>query len=279
VITPSELLHTLGYSCQQLMDAELYDKALPIASLMEYLSNDITRSKQLTVKSRLLKALALVEIGYINEAYQLYNRVMSLKDLPKIGRTRESDFTGKKEGKDFYFPYQQRYNNHLPPEHDKNQEAIQNLLKVIPADVLTGLKKFSSPYVVDLLQYLRVSLLVRVGESENVEMPEKADFRLSLLKAAEEQLRQGTLKNVQINEEVGYLRERLEQLSLKQIDIPEAEIAEVKGKLAKAYETYAVPDDDQKNYYSNKEEEMCYADRRSQFMNLLMRARLTLARI
>jgi hypothetical protein len=132
--------------------------------------------------------------------------------------------------------------------------------------------------VVELVQYLRSVLLVRIGESENVEAPEKGELRMQLLKAGEEALRQGTLKNVQINEEVGYLREKLENLSLKQIDIPETEIADVKAKLAKCYETYTIPDDDQKNYYSNKEEEMCYADRRSQFMSLLLRARLLLAR-
>jgi hypothetical protein len=106
------------------MDAELYEKALPLASLMEYIASEISRSKVLTVKARLLKALALTEIGYLNEAYQLYNRVLSMKDLPKIGRTRESDSTTKKEGKNFYFPYQQRYHNHLSPEHEKNAEAI-----------------------------------------------------------------------------------------------------------------------------------------------------------
>ena len=100
-----------------------------------------------------------------------------------------------------------------------------------------------------------------------------------MLKAGEEAIRQGTLKNVQINEEVGYLRDKLEQLSLKQIDIPEVEITDMKAKLAKCYETYAISDDDQKTYYSNKEEEMCYADRRSQFMSLLLRGRMLLARI
>jgi hypothetical protein len=43
--------------------------------------------------------------------------------------------------------------------------------------------------VVELLQYLRAVMLVRLGESENVEAPEKGELRLSLLKAAEEQLR------------------------------------------------------------------------------------------
>jgi len=49
---------------------------------------------------------------------------------------------------------------------------------------------------VELIQYLRAVMLVRIGESENVEAPEKQDLRMSLLKAGEESLRQGTLKNV-----------------------------------------------------------------------------------
>lgn len=89
-------------------------------------------------------------------------------------------------------------------------------------------------------------------------------MRNQLLKAAEESLRQGILKNVQINEEVGYLKDKLEQLSLKQIDIPEQEIADAKARLAKCYEAYAITtEEDQKVFYSNKEEEMCYGDRRS----------------
>lgn len=124
VITPSELLNTLSSTIQSLLDADLHDKALPLASLMEYIAYDITKSKVLTVKARALKALCLTEIGYLNEAYQMYSRVLSVKDLPKNASTRESDFTVKKEGKNFYFPYQQRYHNHLPPDHEKNQEAI-----------------------------------------------------------------------------------------------------------------------------------------------------------
>jgi hypothetical protein len=262
------------------MDAEMHEKALPLASLSEYLAYEVVKSRVLTVKARVMKALALTELGYINEAYQLYNRILSLKDLPKAAPSRESELTTKKDGKNFYFPYQQRYHNHLPPEHDKNQEAIQNILKPLPAaEVLTPLKRMCSPYVVELLQYLRCSLLVRLGESENVEMPEKQDLRQQLLKAAEEGLRGGVLKAMQVNEEVTYLRERIEQLSLKQIDIPEQELADLKARLQRAYEAAAVPEEEQRLYYSNKEEEMCYADRRTQILNLLLRGRWLVARI
>jgi hypothetical protein len=69
IITPSEILHTIGAATQALIDADLFDKALPLACLMEYIALDITKSKILTVKARILKAIALTEIGYINEAY------------------------------------------------------------------------------------------------------------------------------------------------------------------------------------------------------------------
>lgn len=69
ILTPSEMLHTLGVAAQALIDFEIFEKALPIASLMEYVAFDICKSKQLVVKARILKAIALTEIGYINEAY------------------------------------------------------------------------------------------------------------------------------------------------------------------------------------------------------------------
>ncbi len=90
---------------------------------MEYMACDIAKSKVLTVKARLYKIVALTEIGYINEAYQIYNKLLSQKDLPKTG-VRDSEFSQKKDGKNFFFPFNQRYYNHLPPENEKNLEAI-----------------------------------------------------------------------------------------------------------------------------------------------------------
>ena len=209
---------------------------------MEYVASEISKSKVLTVKARLLKMIALSEIGYINEAYQTYNKLLSQKDLPKPG-VRESEFTSKKEGKNFFFPFNQKYYNHLSPEHEKNQEAIQNILKAIPSDVINQLKKYCSPFVVDLLHYARSLLLARIGESENVEMPEKADFRVQMLKMSEENLR-NVLRSLQFNEEIAYLKERMESLSHKVIDVPEIEISDLKIRLLKNFEANAVSDED-----------------------------------
>ena len=48
---------------------------------------DIMLSKCLTVKARLLHTIALTELGYIDEAQALYQRVLELKDLPQHGTT------------------------------------------------------------------------------------------------------------------------------------------------------------------------------------------------
>ena len=100
-----------------------------------------------------------------------------MKDLPKMG-ARESEFVGKREGKNMKDGGSGRYWNHLPPENEKNNEAIQGIMKGIPGDTIQLFKKFCSPYIVELVQYLRCALLVRIGESENVEMPEKGDLRV-----------------------------------------------------------------------------------------------------
>ena len=131
ILSQCKLLHTLGVAIQGLIYRDLHEKALPLASLMEYFSCDITKSKVLTVKARLLKIIALIEIGYLNEAYQLYTRVLAQKDLLKPA-TRDSVYMNKKEGKNFFFPQSQKYYNNLSQEHEKNAEAISNISKPIP---------------------------------------------------------------------------------------------------------------------------------------------------
>jgi hypothetical protein len=37
--------------------------------MMEFISSDVTKSKTLVVKARILKAIALVHLGYINQAF------------------------------------------------------------------------------------------------------------------------------------------------------------------------------------------------------------------
>lgn len=91
---------------------------------MEYIASDVTRSKILTVKARLMRATALVELGYINEAFMIYQMILNRKDLPDYG-AKYSEFSLKQDGKNFKIPSDSAYNNHLPPEADENQAAIK----------------------------------------------------------------------------------------------------------------------------------------------------------
>lgn len=277
VLQPSELLHTIAVSTQSLVDEGLYHKALPLATLMEFVASEVTRSKILTVKARLLKASALVELGHINEALQVYKRVLSLKDLPDYG-ARHSEHSKRQEGQNFQFPAGEGYRNDLSPEADENQAAIKLLLEAVPADTEAQLMEFCSPYVLESLHYLRALFLVRIGEAENVERSEKAELRQQILRSAEELMR-ASLKRVQLAEEVAHVRAELAAAQLQEAGRDEEKIKALQQRLATCFEKAAVSAAAQKTYYANTEEEMCEADARSQRLSLVLRIRSTLGRV
>lgn len=76
ILQPNELLHTINVVAQTLLDMDKVEQAIPLCSLMEYIAMFVTKSKVLVTKARIIKATALVETGYINEAYQIYRRVV-----------------------------------------------------------------------------------------------------------------------------------------------------------------------------------------------------------
>ena len=168
-----------------MFDLEQYHQVLPIASLMEYIALNITKSSVLVTKARISKALALSELGYINEAYRIYKKILLQKNLPKYG-DRASEFADRHDGAHFHLPHDDCYFNDLTPEHDKNQPAIQFLLKPIDSECVQRMKNYCTPFIVEMLQFLRASILVRVGESQNVENLDKADARKQILKNAED---------------------------------------------------------------------------------------------
>jgi hypothetical protein len=120
IIQPNEVLHTVHVVAQNLIDMERFDQAVPLCALMEYVAQIVTKSKVLSTKARITKAIALVETGYINEAYQIFRRVIELRDLPKHG-TKESLVSSRNDGNNFYFDRETSvYFNELTPDHEKN---------------------------------------------------------------------------------------------------------------------------------------------------------------
>lgn len=106
-----------------MFDLENYHQVLPLASLMEFIALKSTKSSVLVIKARISKALALTELGYINEAYRIYKKVLLMKNLPKYGE-RSSEFSDRMDGAHFNLAFDDCYHNDLTPEHDKNQPII-----------------------------------------------------------------------------------------------------------------------------------------------------------
>ncbi len=86
---------------------------------MEFIASSVARSIVLTVKARISKALSLIELGYLNEAYSIYKKILLLKNLPKQG-LKGSEFVDRLEGPRFNLSSEDCYYNDLTPEHEKN---------------------------------------------------------------------------------------------------------------------------------------------------------------
>ena len=128
----------------------------------------------------MLKTQALIEIGYINEAFLVYRRVIEGKDLPKYG-SRSSLNAARQDGEIFSFGRKDCYRNDLTPEAEENAAALAYITQVLDADKVGKLKLYCSPNLIEEIKGLRCLFMVRLGEPENVENLDKASFRLGLL--------------------------------------------------------------------------------------------------
>ena len=173
---------------QALIDLEVFHQVLPLCAFMEYVAQNIVRSAILVTKARVLKATALIEIGYIDEALLVYKRVLEGKDLPKHG-ARTSEVLSRADGSNFHFAEQDRYRNDLSPEADENQAALRFMQAEIDGAQLQKIKSYCSPGLVEEIKALRCLFMVRLGEPENVENLDKSAQRVALLTAGETGLR------------------------------------------------------------------------------------------
>lgn len=277
ILQPSDLLTSLAVISEQLIDMEIYHKAIPLCALQEYLAREVCESKILVIKARIMKANALLEVGMINEAYQIYRRVLEQQDLPQPG-ARVSEYSIKQSGQNFQFPSKECYYNNLSPEHENNAEALEMIKKPIEPTVIAKLKEYCSPYIVETLQVLRALFLVRLGETENTENLEKAELRNGLLRNAEESLRT-SLKQVQVAEEIAHYQHELDNLTIREINKPEEEIEKLNASLTQCFNDNQIPENEQESFYKNSEEEMCHADQRCQRLSLILRCRLYIGRL
>ena len=123
ILQPSEVLHCVQTTAQALIDLDVYPAVLPLCALMEYIAQKVVKSAVLVTKARALKAHALIEIGYINEAINVFRRIIEGKDLPKHAG-RFSMNAARVDGPTFKFSRKDDFRNDLSPEADENAAAL-----------------------------------------------------------------------------------------------------------------------------------------------------------
>jgi len=81
-LDPTETLLSMERIAWNLIDNDLSLKALPPLCLMDYIATDICYSPFYSVRAKILKSIALANIGSINESYTQLQKVIKEKDLP-----------------------------------------------------------------------------------------------------------------------------------------------------------------------------------------------------
>ena len=121
-----------------------------------------------------MKVICLAELGYLNEAFMNYYKIMRKYDLPQILNSGyKIYFTGKYANLTHNEDKVNYYNN-LPPEDEKNIAALNTIIKLSVDDEL---KTFLGPNLYYYLQYSKLLILFKACNKDNFGIyPEKNNF-------------------------------------------------------------------------------------------------------
>jgi len=64
------------------LDRDKLSEALALFTLQYYVASEVVQCKESSARARIFKAICAVELGYINEAYQLFEEINNLKNNP-----------------------------------------------------------------------------------------------------------------------------------------------------------------------------------------------------
>ena len=104
------------------------------------------------------------------------------------------------------------------------------MTKPIGDDVIVKLKSFCTPYIIEKLQFLRASFIIRLGENQNVENLDKAEARRLILKSAEDIIRQ-SLQNVQTGLTILKFTSEIKQLKARDVNNSDDDQAKLEQQL------------------------------------------------
>ena len=135
-IKPGDLLVSLVELSQILISYNNYENCLPMLCLAEYLACDVCKNINYALFSRILKVVCLAELGYINEAFMNYYKIMRKYDLPQLFNSGYKIYSTGKYANLTHNEDKINYFNNLPPEDDKNISALNTIIKLDVDDEL-----------------------------------------------------------------------------------------------------------------------------------------------
>ena len=173
-IKPGDLLVSLIELSQILISYNKFEECLPMLCLAEYLACDKCKNINYTLFSRILKVICLAEIGYINEAFMNYYKIIKKYDLPQILSSGYKVYSTGKYANLTHNEDKVNYFNNLPPDDEKNINALNTLIKLT---IDNDLKSFLGPNLYYYLQYSKLIILFKVTNKDNYNLyPDKNNF-------------------------------------------------------------------------------------------------------
>ena len=173
-IKPGDLLVSLIELSQILISYNKFEECLPMLCLAEYLACDKCKNINYTLFSRILKIICLAEIGYINEAFMNYYKIIKKYDLPQILNSGYKIYSTGKYANLTHNEDKVNYYNNLPPDDEKNINALNILIKL---NIDNDLKNYLGPNLYYYLQYSKLIILFKVTNKDNYNLyPDKNNF-------------------------------------------------------------------------------------------------------
>ena len=96
----AELISSLEYFALRSIDSNRSINCLPLLNLYEHIATDIVKNGEYSIRSKLLKAIALAESGLISDSIFYLGKAYSEKDLPNVWLD-PSDSMEKDKGKNW----------------------------------------------------------------------------------------------------------------------------------------------------------------------------------
>ncbi|EAR94374.2 hypothetical protein TTHERM_00049190 (macronuclear) [Tetrahymena thermophila SB210] len=306
-LDPVETLLSMERLAWNLIDNEMSLKALPPLCLMDYIATDVCQSAFYSVRAKIMKSIALANIGYINESYFQLQKVIKEKDLP-LRWLKPTEYLMRERGNN-WFPEGEGFNNSSHPYQEKNREIIEILAgkeksesapqkgdakgdqNANKGDLMP--KNFHIKYGqlnVNLFQYARANLLFAVNENEIFENFELNQIRNEYLKQSENQLRK-LLKKISFEEEIGLIDWQIEKYTYylqnhsgsgkdqQSEQNAENTLNKLKQERRELFAKREIDKKDEEEYLKNKEESLDYVNKREERLTMMCRSRFLIHKI